>query len=89
MEMEDPFVYVKPDFLREIEREKRKAYRAKYLGRPIGEWGGKRAGAGRPRVNDWNMEVKLFLTKFQVKVLEDMGKGSLSKGIEALVKENM
>ena len=49
MEMEDPFVYQKPEWLLEMEREKRRAARAKRLGRAIGSHGGSRKGAGRKR----------------------------------------
>ena len=87
MELEDPFVYVKPDWLKEIEREKRRAARAKRLGRPIGKWGGRRKGAGVKKTRDWTHEVKLNLTRIQVQILEDMGKGVLRDGIQALINE--
>ena len=47
MEIEDPFVYTKPEWLKELQREKRRAARAKRLNRVIGKWGGSRKGAGR------------------------------------------
>ena len=87
MELEDPFVYVKPDWLKEIEREKRRAARSKRLGRPIGTWGGRRKGAGNKKTRDWTHEVRLNLTRIQVQILEDMGKGVLRDGIQALINE--
>ena len=88
MELEDPFVYVKPDWLKEIEREKRRAARSKRLGRPIGTWGGRRKGAGNKKTRDWTHEVRLNLTRIQVQILEDMGKGVLRDGIQALINEH-
>ena len=88
MELEDPFVYVKPDWLKEIEREKRRAARSKRLGRPIGTWGGRRKGAGNKKTRDWTHEVKVNLTRIQTQILEDMGKGVLRDGIQALINEH-
>jgi hypothetical protein len=87
MELEDPFVYEKPEFLKEIEREKRRAARSKRLGRPIGTWGGKRKGAGTKKTKDYTHEVRLNLSRIQVQILEDMGKGVLKDGIQALINE--
>ena len=87
MELEDPFVYEKPEFLKEIEREKRREQRAKRLGRPIGTWGGKRKGAGTKKTKDYTHEVRLNLSRIQVQILEDMGKGILRDGIQALINE--
>jgi len=88
MELEDPFVYVKPDWLKEIEREKRRAARSKRLGRPIGTWGGRRKGAGNKKTRDWTHEVKVNLSRIQTQILEDMGKGVLRDGIQALINEH-
>jgi hypothetical protein len=87
MELEDPFVYEKPDFIKEIEREKRREARSKRLGRPIGTWGGRRKGAGTKKTRDYTHEVRLNLTRIQVQILEDMGKGILRDGIQALINE--
>jgi len=88
MELEDPFVYEKPEFLKEIEREKRRAARAKRLGRPIGTWGGKRKGAGTKKIKYYTHEIRLNLNRIQVQILEDMGKGILRDGIQALINEH-
>jgi predicted ArsR family transcriptional regulator len=68
---------------------KRREARAKKLGRPILTWGGKRKGAGRPKVLTYNNIVKLNLNSIQQKVLEEMGEGDLAKGIEKLINEAM
>lgn len=88
MEFEDPFVYEKPEWLKQVEREKRRAARAKRLGRPVGTWGGRRKGAGNKKTRDWTHEVKVNLTRVQTQILEDMGKGVLRHGIQALINEH-
>lgn len=87
--MESPFDYdnKKPDWVIEIEREKRRAYRAKRLGRPIGKHGGYRPGAGRPKVKKYTDEVKVNLTKIQRMLLEDMG--GVEIGIQKLIEEHL
>jgi len=62
---------------------------AKWLGRPIGEWGGKRKGAGRFKKIIWDVEVRLQLNKFQKKLLEELGKGNARDGILELIKEKI
>ena len=66
-----------------------KQKREQRLGRPLGEWGGKRKGSGRPKVVPFNHVAKLNLNDLQKKVLKDMGEGSISAGIQALINENM
>jgi len=88
MELEDPFVYEKPEFLKEIEREKRRAARSKRLGRPIGTWGGRRKGAGTKKKLDYTHEIRVNLTRIQLQILEDMGNGDLRKGLQALINEH-
>jgi len=89
MEMDDPFVYEKPEFIKQIEREKRRAARARRLGRPIGSWGGRRKGAGAKKVRDWTHEIRLNLTRIQVQILEDMGNGDIRAGLQALISEHI
>ena len=45
-EIEDPFVYIKPDWLVLHEREHRRKLKEARTGKPVGAWGGKREGAG-------------------------------------------
>ena len=59
-------------------------------------WGGKRAGAGRPkgykpppRERPEEEKIKLNLNPVQRKTLEEMGQGSLSKGIQKLIDEHL
>ena len=91
--LDDPFDYPEPfkppiteDKKEEI-REKRRAYRAKKLGRPIGKHGGYRKGAGRKRTRAWTHRAYLVLDRIQVKLLEDLGKGDLSNGVQHLVEK--
>lgn len=88
MEMDDPFVYVKPEWLVLKEREQRRKSRAKRLGREIGTWGGKREGAGIKKKREYSHHVGLNLTNVQVLVLCDMGKGNLNDGIMALINQH-
>jgi len=89
--MESPFNYPEgpPEWFKELQREKRRAYRAKKLGRPIGTWGGYRRGAGRPREKDYTHTVNLNLNTIQVSALLDMGEGDIRKGLEALINRYM
>lgn len=68
-------------------REKRRAYRAKKLGRPLGNHGGYRKGAGRKRIREWSHRAYLNLDRIQVKLLEDLGNGDLSSGVQQLVEK--
>ena len=49
--IENPFQYPEgtPQWIKEKKRQYRRDWWAKKLGREIGEWGGKREGAGRPK----------------------------------------
>ena len=73
----------------EIMEQRRKEALSKKLGRPIGTWGGKRKGAGKPRTLTYNTVAKLELNSIQKKVLTEMGDGSINKGIEKLINEAM
>jgi hypothetical protein len=89
--LEDVYEYPteKPEWFKELKREKNRAYRAKKLGRSIGSWGGKRKGAGAPRQKDYNHTVNLELNGIQVAALLEMGSGNLRKGIETLINRYM
>ena len=89
MELEDPFDYKKPDWLVEKEREKRRAARSRRLGRPIGEWGGRRKGAGRKRERQYDHMVGINVNRVQEQILRDMGNGDLSAGVIALINEHL
>jgi len=73
----------------EIMEQRRKEALSKKLGRPVGTWGGKRKGAGKPRTLTYNTVAKLELNSIQKKVLTEMGDGSINKGIEKLINEAM
>ena len=73
----------------EIMERRRKEELSKKLGRPVGTWGGKRKGAGKPRTLTYNTVAKLELNSIQKKVLTEMGDGSIDKGIEKLINEAM
>ena len=79
MELEDPFVYTKPEWLKLIQREKRRAARAKRLNRPIGKHGGYRKGAGRKRERPYDSQVYINHTRIQHQILMDMGNGPFTK----------
>lgn len=87
--MENPFDYEtkKPEWVVLIEREKRRAARAKRLGRAIGKHGGYRKGAGRPKTKVYTDEVKINLTNIQRMLLEDMG--GIEIGIQKLIEEHL
>jgi len=83
----EPFKPPKTEEQKEDLREKRRAYRAKKLGRPIGKHGGYRKGAGRKRTREWTHRAYLNLDRIQVKLLEDLGNGDLSNGVQHLVEK--
>ena len=89
IELEDPFDYKKPEWLAEKEREKRRAARARRLGRPIGKWGGSRKGSGRKRVRVYDHMVGVNINRVQEQILREMGDGDLSAGIMALINEHI
>jgi hypothetical protein len=55
----------------EIMEQRRKEALSKKLGRPIGTWGGKRKGAGKPRTLTYNTVAKLELNSIQKKVFKE------------------
>lgn len=73
----------------QIIEKRRKDEKSKRLGKTVGEWGGKRKGAGRPKYLPYNTIVKLQLNGVQKKVLTEMGNGILNAGIEKLINEHM
>ena len=88
IEMDDPFVY---KTFEELRKQKKREYdrkrKERILGRPLGKHGGYRPGSGRKRKIPWTDKAFLFLTRIQKQILIDMGKGDLSKGVQALIKE--
>jgi len=85
MELEDPFDYQKPKWLVLEEREKRRAARAKRLGRPIGTWGGNRKGAGERYKKPYDSKVFIKHTRIQHSLLLDLGNGDLNAGVQKLI----
>lgn len=89
--LDDPFEYPEPFKYTEEKRqslaEKRREYRAKKLGRPIGKHGGYRKGSGRKKTRPWTHEVKLELQSIQVQLIKDMGQGDLDKGVQLLIEK--
>lgn len=90
--LDDPYDYpepfkasAQPEKKAEL-AEKRRAYRAKKLGRSIGKHGGYRPGAGRPRVRSYTHRIYVTLDSIQVKLLEDLGQGDVNKGIQAVIE---
>ena len=87
---DDPFDYPDkpPEWFVELERSKRRACRSKRLGRPIGSWGGRRAGAGRPKEKT-EEPATFMLNPIQRKMLAEMGDGDINKGIQALIDQHL
>ena len=85
--IEDQFVYEKPEWLILKQREARRSKREKKLGRTVGKWGGRRVGAGRPKVKTFDYTVGINVSNLQHKMLLEMGNGDLSEGVIALIKE--
>lgn len=86
IEMDDPFAY-NTDFVKQKEREERRKKREEKLGRPLGQWGGYRPGAGRPKVRKYDATVGLDLNPIQKKLLKEMGKGSIQDGVQKLIND--
>jgi hypothetical protein len=83
--IESPFNYPEgPDWLIDKKRQKRREKRAAKLGRPVGEWGGKRQGAGRPREKTPET-FRLQLNNVQRLNLEELGNGVITNGIQKLI----
>ena len=66
--------------------EKRRKAREKRLGRPVGEHGGKREGAGRKRIGVYNIPLKL--TRIQYLVLLEEGKGNLHFAVQKAIDKH-
>ena len=83
--IESPFKYPDgPEWLIDKKRQKRREKRAAKLGRPVGEWGGKRQGAGRPREKTPET-FRLQLNNVQRLNLEELGNGVIANGIQKLI----
>jgi len=85
MELDDPFDYQKPKWLVLEEREKRRAARARRLGRPIGTWGGNRKGAGERFKKPYDSKVFIKHTRIQYSLLLDLGNGDINAGVQKLI----
>jgi hypothetical protein len=88
-EIEDPFVYIKPDWLVLHEREHRRKLKEARTGKPVGAWGGKREGAGLKKKKEYTHIAKLNITNVQYQILTDMGKGDFEKGLNKLIDEEI
>jgi hypothetical protein len=88
--IDSPFVYPEgtPQWKKERKREYRRQWWAKKLGREIGEWGGKREGAGRPK-NKVQENFNLNLNNIQRMNLKEIGDGSIERGIQRLIDKNV
>jgi hypothetical protein len=67
-------------------KAKRRQAREKRLGRPVGQHGGKREGAGRKRIGIYNIPLKL--TRIQHAVLLEEGKGNLAFAIQKAIDKH-
>lgn len=89
---DDPFQYPEPFKASELPEKKeqalnkRREYRAKKLGRPIGKHGGYRPGAGRPRTRPYTHIAYVTLDRIQLKLIEDLGQGNFNQGIQQLIE---
>lgn len=70
------------------EASKAQGQRAAKLGREVGEWGGKRPGAGRPKEKS-EESFKLNLNNIQKLNLREMGNGNLEAGIQRLIDKHV
>lgn len=88
--IDSPFVYPEgtPQWKKERKREYRRQWWAKKLGREIGEWGGKREGAGRPK-SKVQENFNLNLNNIQRMNLKEIGDGSIERGIQRLIDKNV
>ena len=88
--IDSPFVYPEgtPQWKKERIREYRRQWWAKKLGREIGEWGGKREGAGRPK-NKVQENFNLNLNNIQRMNLKEIGDGSIERGIQRLIDRHV
>lgn len=88
-EIEDPFVYEKPEWLILHEREHRRKLREARTGKPVGQWGGKREGAGKKKPREYSHLARLNITNVQQQILADMGKGDWETGLINLINEHI
>jgi len=88
-ELEDPFVYSKPQWLIDHEREHRRKLREARTGKPVGQWGGKREGAGKKKPREYTHLARLNMTNVQQQILADMGKGDWEAGLINLINEHI
>ena len=58
--------------------------RREFVG-PKKEWGGARAGSGRPRTRPLGGAININVNNIQRLSLEEMGNGSLEAGVQALI----
>ena len=88
--IDSPFVYQEgtPQWKKERKREYRRQWWAKKLGREIGEWGGKRECAGRPK-NKVQENFNLNLNNIQRMNLKEIGDGSIERGIQRLIDKHV
>ena len=88
--IDSPFVYPEgtPQWKKERKREYRRQWWAKKRGREIGEWGGKREGAGRPK-NKVQENFNLNLNNIQRMNLKEIGDGSIERGIQRLIDRHV
>ena len=88
--IDSPFVYPEgtPQWKKERKREYRRQWWAKKLGREIGEWGGKREGAGRPK-NKVQENFNLNLNNIQRMNLKEIGDGSIERGSQRLLDRHV
>ena len=88
--IDSPFVYPEgtPQWKKERKREYRRQWWAKKLGREIGECGGKREGAGRPK-NKVQENFNLNLNNIQRMNLKEIGDGSIERGIQRLIDKHV
>jgi len=88
-EIEDPFVYTKPDWLVMYEREHRRKLKEARTGKPVGQWGGKREGAGKKKPKEYTHLARLNMTNVQCQILADMGNGDWETGLNNLINEQI
>ena len=88
--IENPFVYPigEVEWKRNKASEYRRKWRAKKLGREVGEWGGKREGAGRPKTKS-EETFNLKLNNIQKMNLKELGDGDIERGIQRLIDKSV
>lgn len=88
--IESPYVYPEgtPEWLIDRKRQKRRDKRAQKLGREVGQWGGRRPGAGRPREKESEV-FKLNLNNIQKMNLREIGDGDIERGIQRLIDRHV